>query len=269
MTDRVAIYTSIYGSIDRLIEPAPQDIAVDWYCFTDDETLAAPGWQIVLQDGRFGNPRLNAKWPKTHPHEVLPGHRWTIWVDANLAVDSPAFAREAIGYAKRGFALFRHPLRYCIYHEAFACMLRVDCAELPVVEQVEHYCGEGYPRDAGLYACGVLVRDSQVGKLANLGRDWLDECLRWTVRDQLAFPVVLRRLGVEPDLFPFHIGRAPRWLTMARYLGLTPGTFPGYLFTNRDARRLCTPRWFPPRDSRVLRSNPWFRVLPHSAPEVR
>lgn len=276
MTDRPAVYTAIYGGVDELIAPVAQDIEVDWYCFTDDPSR--PGtqpWQVVVQPGRYDDSRLNAKWPKLMPHEALPRHRWTIWVDGNLAIDSPSFVREALSYAGSGLAVFRHPLRYSICHEAYACLRRPDCRMMPLLEQVRHYYSQGYEDVAGLYACNVLVRDSVRWSRWGIGESWLEECMRWSLRDQLSFPVLLSEAGLAPDLFPFHIGRAPWWLTLARFFGLTPGSFPTYLLTE-EARALCSIRWFPPLQTfpvewtssgalprPVWMSNPWFDVRPH------
>lgn len=278
MTERVAVYTAIYGGGDRLLEPAVQDVEVDWYCFTDSRKLTSPTWNVVVEEPRHSDARLAAKWPKMLPDEFLPDHRRTVWVDANLLIDSPTFVRDVLALLRNGLSVFRHPLRDCIYHEAFACLSRADCREMPVVKQVRAYQEAGFPRRSGLYACGVLVRDIAVAGVTTLGHHWLEECLRWSPRDQLSFPLLLERFGVEPGVFPFHIGRAPVYLTAARYLGLTPGSFPRYLIQSSEARRLCSPRWFPPLRTLPLRwervvglipkpvwqANPWFDVLPRS-----
>lgn len=277
MNNRPAVYTAIYGGADRLLDPAPQDMDVDWYCFTDDRTITSGTWRVVYEEPRYEDPRLAAKWPKLLPHQVLSDHRWTVWVDANLQIDSPVFVREALGYARNGIAVFRHPFRYCIYHEAYACMRREDCRRLPVVDQVQHYRSQGHPARGGLYACGVIVRDSAT-LLDDVGAAWLEECVRWSTRDQLSFPVVLARFGITPSVFPFHIGRSAGWLSIARYFGMTPGTFPIYLLNDAEARRYCASLWFPPLSTFPLSyrrgmlglpkldwaQNPWLDVRPHS-----
>jgi len=272
------VYTAIYGGFDELIEPVAQDIDVDWICFTDDASLRSDTWRVIVEPAKHEDPRLAAKWPKMLPDHALPDHRWTIWVDANLAIDSPSFVREALTYQRNGIALFRHPQRYCIYHEAFACLRRTDCRVMPVIEQVRSYRDIGHPPRSGLYACGVIVRDGSDPVVRELGQAWLDECLARSPRDQLSFPVLLARIGLDPGLFPFHIGRAPWWLAVARYFGLTPGSFPTYLVTSAEARSLCRSAWFPPfatfpvRIRRTpaglpiteWRGNPWFEVRRHS-----
>jgi hypothetical protein len=201
------VYTALYGGYDRLIEPCEQDLEVDWICFTDDPDLESATWQIVHDAGHGATPRLSSKWPKAVPHLALPNHRWTIWVDANMAVDNPAFAREALGFVDdRGIALFAHPQRTCIYDEARACQRIPQCRDLPVLEQVDSYRAE-HPRRWGLYACGTIARDRDAGPVRALGEDWYAEMERWTPRDQLSFPVAARRAGVRPAVFPHHLHR--------------------------------------------------------------
>lgn len=278
MIDRPAVYTALYGGVDDLIEPARQDLDVDWYCFTDDPSVESKTWEVVVRAGMDDDPRLSAKRPKLLPHRFLPQYRWTIWVDGNLAIDSPSFVREALGFATNGIALFRHPVRACIYHEAYACLARTDFEHAPVMEQVRRYREAGYPPRGGLYACGALVRDGASAVIQQLGESWMEECLAGSPRDQVSFPVVAQRLKVRPRTFPFHIGRASAWLSLARYLGLTPGTFPRYMLTEDEARELCSWRWFPPLNEFPVSldtsgsyprikwlPNPWFQILRHGS----
>ena len=279
---RPAVYTAIYGDFDQLLDPVPQDVEVDWFCFTDRSTLTSDRWEIVVEEPRFDDARLSAKWPKLLPDRALPDYRFTIWIDGNMAVDSPSFVREALSFLRTGIALFRHPQRGCIYHEAYVCRARSDLAETPVIDQVRHYRDQGFAPRSGLYAGGCLVRDSANETVVTLGHDWLSECRKWTSRDQLSLPVVLSRLNIQPDTFPFQLGRAPSWLALARSLWLTPGTFPHYL-TEASARRLCGSLWAPPfrtvpsgnlrRGERTRVAlpppNPWFAIRPHSQQAAR
>lgn len=204
--ERVAIYTAMFGGYDALPAAFAQDIDVDWICFTDDAALPADGWQLRVAPGRYDHPRMSAKWFKARPDAALPEHRWTIWIDANMRVDSPSFARDAIALSPSGLGVFRHPQRGCIYREARASVATSPrkYAEQPLLAQVGSYRAEGYPRDNGLFALGTIARDRDRPEVQELGRLWLEECERWSYQDQLSFPVVAWRLGLEPSVFPYH-----------------------------------------------------------------
>lgn len=259
----VAVYTAIYGGYDRLIDPVPQDVDVDWYCFTDDPGLSSEVWKVVVEPGRFGDPRLDARWFKMQPHRCLPEHRWTIWVDGNIRIDSGRFVRESVTVAGGGLAMFRHPQRDCVYAEARAlARLGSGCpGGRLMAQQVEHYRAAGHPRRWGLWAGGVLVRDSSRPVLRELGEQWLAECERWTTRDQLSFPVVARRLSLRPATFDHHLHRhSPLRALTCRLHRID-------LFDALAAQLRHTGLWQAPVASRsdrsVWRSNPWFEIVPH------
>lgn len=263
----VVVYTAVYGGYDVPPRPVDQDVPVEWVCFTDDASLSADGWRMVHEPSRFDHPRMSAKWYKALPDLALPEVRWSIWIDANARVDSISFASSAVALADRGLAVFRHPQRDCIYLEARASRLTAPSkyAGQPMEEQVAHYRQEGHPTHGGLYAGGTIVRDSSRSDIREVGRRWLDECVRWTYQDQLSLPVVLRRLGVTPSVFPFHLHRhgvidsalcrMHRWWWFEKTAALA---------RERVARSDVGP--IPPpagRSRRRFASNPWWELVPH------
>lgn len=156
----------------------------------------------------------------------VPLARHVIWIDANMQVTAASFAREAVAAVGDGVAVWKHPERSCIYEEAVAS-LRLAPAKyghLPILEQVASYHREGHPVDGGLYATGTIVWDTNDRRVRRLGADWLAECRRWTYQDQLSFPVVCRRLGVTPGMFPVGqvTSRGGRKLLHNRWLRIHP-----------------------------------------------
>ena len=226
---RAAVVTASYGGVDRGIRSqVAQDIPVDWIVFTDDKDLqvAAP-WRVVHAPPRFRHPGLAAK-----VHKMLPavGIADVVWIDARLQVTSPSFVRKALAARHDGVAAFAHPRRDCIFDEAEA-LLGAESkggryADLPITEQAAAYRAEGHPAHAGLYACGVVAWDLANPVATELGRAWLAECERWSWRDQLSFPVVCRRLGVSPGVFPIpQMERSAKGFYANRWLRVWHHTF--------------------------------------------
>lgn len=252
MSASVSIYTAnMGGHDDPPRRQAPQDVEVDWWYITDDPSVdPGPPWRVLRADGLYGDPNLDAKWWKCHP--ITAGDH-AIWIDANMEITSPSFAREAVEalYPRRTvaatvpatvtwddgtrvnvapdpvLAVWQHPRRDCIYDEARATIGperqgdKYDDAAL--LAQVDRYRAEGHPEHAGLYACGTVVWTPDAWPV---GRAWMDECVEWTPQDQLSFPVVCRRLGVEPAVFPIgqidqRLSRARPWLAN-RWLRIHP-----------------------------------------------
>lgn len=201
----VAIVTACYGRFDDVQEQPEQDIPVEWLCIVDDESVTVPApWQRRVA-ALPGSPRLAAKRVKCEPWRFTDADT-IIWVDANTLITSPSFAREAVAASSGSLTAFTHPRRDCIYAEADASLGAESqggkYADQPIREQVDRYRVDGHPRNAGLFACGTLVWHASPEARA-LGAAWLAECERWSIQDQLSLPVVARRLGVTPGVFPF------------------------------------------------------------------
>jgi len=225
---RAVVVTACYGGVDTTLHPqAPQDMPVDWVCFTDEPDLTAPApWRVVQAPGRFAHPCLSAKVHKTSPAVDVTD---VVWIDASMEVTSRSFVRDALAARRDGVATFTHPRRRCIYDEAEASLGAEGqdgkYAGQPLLDQVAHYRAEGHPDHGGLFACGAVAWDLANPKAAELGRQWLAECERWSWQDQLSFPVVCRRLGVVPGVFPVRqIERSSRGFLSNRWLRIHPHT---------------------------------------------
>lgn len=202
----VAVVTANLGGYDDLVPHVPQDIDTDFFYFTDDLSLQPNGWKVVHQK-RNGHPCLAAK-----RYKFLPSvpHRYVVWIDANIQIASKSFVREALTYIEDGVALHRHPFRDCIYAEAVETILTPKYDHLPIAEQVRHYHREdAYHPHSGLYACGVIAWDTKHPNSHRLGKAWMHECEKWGFQDQLSFPVVCKRLGIQPGVFPHHQYASP------------------------------------------------------------
>lgn len=200
----VAVLTAVYGGYDQLREQATQDIDTDWLCVTDDEHLEAVGpWRLIVAPSAQ-RPCLAAKRPRMLPWRFTAA-RYVIWVDANTQITSPGFAREALAHTRDGLAVFDHPRRDCVYEEAEASLglegQDGKYAAEPICEQAEHYRKEGHPEHWGLAATGTIAWDTHNPVARKIGPAWLAECERWSIQDQVSFPVVCRRLAARPGRF--------------------------------------------------------------------
>jgi hypothetical protein len=202
---RIAIYTAVAGHYDYLRAQPTQTDQVDWFAFTDDSSMDCPGpWELESLPSHPQGPRMAAKVARCLPRQFLGDYDYAIWVDANMVVTNPDFATQAIAAIRNGVATWRHPQRTCIYAEADASLqlAPLKYKDQPIREQVAHYRAEGHPRSGGLYATGTTAWDLHDEGAMALGAAWLAECERWSYQDQLSFPVVCRRLGIQPGVFP-------------------------------------------------------------------
>jgi hypothetical protein len=200
-----ALYTAIFGGYDSLREQ-PVMPGFDMVCFTDDPTLTSSQWRVVVVRRRDEHPRMSAKKFKALPHKVLPQYERTVWVDAGIQIQRDDFAElvlEASG--DTGLSLVRHPARNRVIDEARFCVDLAKYHGQPMLEQVEHYRRKGFPDESGLWAGGIIGRDSR-RTVRTFGRRWWRENQRWTWQDQLSLPYLLWRLDLVPGEVPFGLG---------------------------------------------------------------
>lgn len=202
VTASKVVYTAIFGDRDLLRDPDPPNDGVDYVCFTDNpDRLQVRAWKLVPVIRRRADPVREARWFKTQPHVLFPGHEISLWVDANFAISGDVASlmeRELAGHA---LAAFRHPDRICLYREAELCALfRLDDPEL-IRRQTERYRLLGYPENNGLIMASILLRRHNDPFVASCMNQWWAEIDRFSRRDQLSFNYVAWRNGLSYRLF--------------------------------------------------------------------
>lgn len=190
------VYTAIYGGYDLLW---PVDSDCELVCYTDDPTLHADGWKVVVEPRPFDHPRLSAKWRKCHP----PESDRSIWVDGSCQLtDLDAY----VAHAKRrlddvDLLLFDHPYRDDVTAEAAASLQEnpKKYAEFDLHKQVALY-GE----TEGLWQTTSFAR-RHTPDVLQFGAAWFAHCQLLSPQDQLSLPYLigLYQLTVEavPDGF--------------------------------------------------------------------
>jgi hypothetical protein len=118
-----------------------------------------------------------------------------VWIDGHIELHR--FSNEP-GRLTYDLALVQHPRRDCIYEEAEHCRRigRGDPAKL--ARAVLRYQNEGHPARYGLWMGGVIMRRHTAAVKA-FNAEWWREVMSGTPRDQIALPVVLRRLDIPFD----------------------------------------------------------------------
>ncbi|TVU44817.1 hypothetical protein EJB05_04277 [Eragrostis curvula] len=225
----VLVATCAFGGGDDLHQPIGMTEnsirKVCYVAFWDEVTRAAQEeegnkigkdlmiglWRIILVSNLpFSDQRLNGKIPKLISHRLFPMARYSIWVDSKSQ-----FRRDPLGVleallwrSNSSLALSEHGARSSLYDEAKAIVKKHKATPEEVNCQLDQYRQDGIPDEKrfngkkALAEASVIVRDH--APLTNLFMClWFNEVVRFTSRDQLSFPYVLRRLnppGVH--LFP-------------------------------------------------------------------
>lgn len=195
---KIALVSSVYGSYDIPVAPAPQSTACEYVMVTDQDYGVEP-WRYVVEARPQLHPRLAAKVAKCRPDLYADADVY-IWVDASIQITSREFVGRCVEQLGGNvLAQITHPDRTRIYDEAEVSAGMAKYHGLPVREQAAHYISRGYPDGWGLWATGIIAY-RRGRELAALGDAWLREQLRWSYQDQISQPPLLHDLGLRPSV---------------------------------------------------------------------
>jgi len=195
------VFTANFGNYVPLNPPPP--LGVPCIAFTDGPQNVY-GWDARLIELHGDTPRLQAKWPKMHTHELFPEHDIAIWIDAGCRIARADFAQvmsDALGDAPMVF--FPHRWRKSIYPEALETLALPKYNGLPVIAQGQAYRTEGYPDTLGLSECtcfAVRIHDPCTLRFMEA---WWAEQLKWTPCDQLSWPYVVWKTDTPVKWMPY------------------------------------------------------------------
>jgi hypothetical protein len=132
------------------------------------------------------------------PCKYFSGADYTIYLDGNIELlHTPELVIKDL-LQEHDMALFPHPQRKCVYHEARKCIRRKKGNPVLIEQQMGHYYLGGFPANFGLTACWVIVRRN-TPEVQHFGEAWWKEYLRFSCRDQLSFDFVRWQLGMKYD----------------------------------------------------------------------
>lgn len=191
---KIAVYSCIVGSYDRLVEPVYVEPGVDYLMFTDQAIPSTSSWKKIditqLDEyADLSGAMMNRK-IKIMQCKVLEEYDYTIYIDGNIEVVSgvsPIIAQMG----KSFFGVHFHRRRDCIYDEVVSVkhLKRITGEEMD--RQMEAYKREGFPPHYGMYENSILVRCNRDIETLDLMKAWWDEYCQYPTRDQLSLPYVI------------------------------------------------------------------------------
>ena len=84
---RIAVYTSIFGGYDNIIDDQLKMDGVDYICYTD-ANIKSDLWEVRKSTPIYTEPNRNAKKYKVLPHRYLSEYDWSVWIDGNIKIHS-------------------------------------------------------------------------------------------------------------------------------------------------------------------------------------
>lgn len=205
----MTIYTVIFGRYEDLKEPKIITPGWRYLCFTDQE-FTSKVWQIVKVN-TWHDKRMHSREYKINfdryiddPHSIYIDGSFTIncdlgkWWQNNFR--SPA-------------TFIQHPRRNCVFDEIDRCILYQRCDVSKLKAQKEAYTGI-VGKGKGVIQSGLMMRE-RTPEVINLMRDWWDELLKYSTRDQISMAFVAKDKKI--NTIKWNYARATEFIFKTHY----------------------------------------------------
>lgn len=214
--ERVVIYTCIIGGYDELRQPLMPCPDVDYICFVGpgEKTSDRIGvWQIrelAVGDipsgsgkGRKGlDAALLSRYPKMHPHVLLPEYDASLWIDGNIELRDRTVCKALSTKLTAGvkYSGVAHPTRSNVYEEAVMCRNMGYISWWKLARVLVFLATHGEKRSGGaLMENNIIFRRHNDPDIVRLDELWWDKVMTLCRRDQLSFMWCLRKCGIPRD----------------------------------------------------------------------
>ncbi|MCK5295268.1 MAG: DUF616 domain-containing protein [Alphaproteobacteria bacterium] len=199
MRIRIVVYSCITGEYER-IRHNQVKVGADYYMFSDTYERSKV-WKYREPVELFKDPRRNARFHKTLPHQFFPDYDIWVWIDGSMEVKAsiPYLVKEWM--PTYDMVVFEHPDRNDAYEEA--TVVRGKFYDYPEVidRQMAKYKADGFPRKYGLSETKIVMRYN-TPKVREFNRMWFYELTNGSVRDQLSFDYCAWKLGMKVNRVP-------------------------------------------------------------------
>ena len=196
------IYTFIVGDYDNLKQPTIITPDWDYICVTDNPNLKSDVWKVIPMSKEDRNIQPQKRRAMSlmigYQKYVNPNYDIVVTIGGQMIIDTNLNEfLEKYEYNQSydaGFLL--HPNRSCVYEEGKVIIQVGRDSKENIDNHISKYIKDGYPKDNGLYATGVMILNNNSKKLKSLFNFWLKEYLTSSsVRDQMSLNYSIWKLN--------------------------------------------------------------------------
>ena len=199
--DTLIVYTVIIG--DGYTPPPVEfpEENVEYVLFTDQVDLKTEGWQVEqVTPLVLGDLPRSSRDPKIRPHRHFKSHQRSLYLDSSVRLIGPAseFWEYLIPREEIVFGGFFHSFRDSIRDE-FVAVSEAKLERSEVLREMEATLRATSPDVMSLKPVygGLLARRHHDPRLVDVMERWFAMVLRYSRRDQLSLPGLLRLLPPE------------------------------------------------------------------------
>ena len=219
---KVAVYTSIFGGYDTVLEPLYVSDLCDYYIITDQDIPEESVWKKIDPHSIPGFDKMDnyhkSKYCKLMPHVLFPEYEYSVWIDGNVQIVAdiiPLIDRLDDSHV---MGTFKNPLHDCIYTEKNYLIYKNAVNYDAINTQIGMYEKEGFPKHFGMREFSIIVRKHNDKLCESLMEQWWKQVNTYTMRDQISFPYLLWKNQLSIDYVQL-LGE--NWRDNPRFIGLS------------------------------------------------
>lgn len=186
------------------IEQQRHDVAGTIYCAVSKGYDKLQTW--TREDGVFYELRTSdargetaVLWNRNHKIRLPPTRGlWSLYIDGSLTPKVPLRPVVEKWLEDAEMVLFRHPQRDCAYEEVKACLNARKITKAQAEKVRANLLLMGLPKNAGLWACGMIARRTASVIQKPLAGVWFP-FVEQVPRDQIWLPLALRMVPGSRD----------------------------------------------------------------------
>lgn len=204
VSEKVCVYTALFGDYDALPPVLEGSYKVDYICFTD-RPRSSPGWHFIIVEPTEENPILENRKYKLLPHKHLNDYDCSLYVDSNIFIvaDIAKVISSCINYP---FAGWVHPERSDVYDEIASIISSYRHEPGKMLEQFIFFKENQLPRNSGMIEACFLWRDHRHQKVGELMESWWNFVRVNGNRDQPALTYFMAKKDLRPRVFRCEFG---------------------------------------------------------------
>lgn len=204
------IFTAIFGNYDDLKEPLRHSYVNGWkmVCFTDQE-IQSDHWQIFRVPVMDCGPIKTARYYKIMYYKHILTE-YSMWIDATFFINTNLDEFWLNNFTEP-FTTMRHPFDDCIYKDVKSCINGKKDNVGVLTNQGHLYSRLGIPKNNGLIASGILLRQN-TPEVRDLCRLWWEQVKAHSTRDQIAFGYASWRKPGVHRFMPFNYTRDKQFI---------------------------------------------------------
>lgn len=186
---RIAVYTSVFGSYDKLLDPVIKPDNIDYYIITDQEVDKDSIWKKVdfeeVIPKEIVNPTERNRYVKMLPHKIFKEYDYSIYIDGNVWVTSDLTPLIS-SLEEFPVAMHRHKNRDCVYDEIEVCIKKGKANEKSLRDHQKLLESHNVPKNLGLLEATIIARKHFDKECIELMEAWWEEFKANSKRDQIS-----------------------------------------------------------------------------------